>query len=167
MAAAIFDATPHELRTLYLCEWLQWLCLHAVHDDPHWPYLLALRSVIRASEQGTAISDLAARLPDGEKGKRAHQLRAYLHSLARLGMDDRGFAASLVDIWAKSRLSVPWRAVAEAMQRKYNDRHPTMDAPTLEDFRFSADERAALVGYFDMYALGFQYAADAEALDAH
>ncbi len=189
-AAAIFDVTPAPLRALYLCEWLQWTCERMVHDDPHWPFLLALRSTIRAAEQGAPIPDLAKRMPSGIRGKRAGQLRAYLHALASARMTDRGHVGALVDVWGESKLHGHWREVADAMQQRYSILHPAQvqpprslqypgqveaepwerggpHGPDLRESRFSTDEREALVAYFDMYALGFRRAADAKALDAH
>lgn len=168
MSAAIFDATPAALRTLYLCEWLQWTCEHAVHDDPHWGYLLALQAAIRASQTGAPIADLAADLPqEGERAKRARQMRAYLHALAWAGMRDRTNAVALVDVWGESKLHGHWRDVAEAVETTYTTRHPAQDAPDLRPFAFSAKEREALVAYFEMYALGFRHAADEAPLQAH
>jgi hypothetical protein len=94
-------------------------------------------------------------------------MRHYLHQLAWAGMDQRAFAMALVDVWRESKMHGDWLDVAVAMKKKYDVGHPAMDAPDRREFRFSADERAALVAYFDMYALGFRSAADAQALDAH
>ena len=192
MSAAIFDGTPAVLRTLYLCEWLHDSCLKMVRADPHWPYLHALRSVIQAANDGAAIPDLAARMPTGEKGKRARQMRGYLHMLAEAGMDDRRVAADLIDVGGDSPLHGHWVVLAKALAERYGIQHPAMlgrppseiaqpagsasssqgsvtaaERLNVREFHFSPDERAALVAYFDMYVLGFRQRSDAEALDAH
>lgn len=169
MSAAIFDGTPGELRQLYLCEWLHWTCLHMVHNDPHWPYLLALRSVIRAAKSGAPIPDLAKEMPNGIVGMRAAQMRGYLLNLAWSGWTGRRQVQEVIDVWGDSRTHAHWRAVAEGLDERYGLRHPLRmePPPPADEFRFTESERNALVAYFDMYALGVRRADDLDALDAH
>lgn len=168
MAAAIFDATPRELRTLYLCEWAQWCCVAMVHNDAHWPYLHALRATICSALSGAPLPDLAKDMPTGIIGQRAGQMRAYLHALAWSGWRDVGSVRSLVDVW-KEAADVPWRTVAEPLDARYGLCHPMRmePAPPASEFRFTAKTRDALVAYFRMYRLGFDHKDDLEALDAH
>ncbi|HEX5660301.1 MAG TPA: hypothetical protein VFX59_24065 [Polyangiales bacterium] len=172
MSGAIFDGTPHVLRTLLFCEWVSDTCLRMIQNDKDWAHLHTLRGVISASRSGAIIPDLAKKLPSGERATAAHEMRTYLYWLAWAGMRDRGIAQSLVDV-AHVHRSTQWKisATGVASNPKFSSfPHPALGATPdadghLINFMFSAEEQAALVAYFDMYALGLDFEAESKRVE--
>lgn len=170
---AIFDATPESFRALYGSEWLQWCCERIVHDDPDWPYLWSLASVIRAAEIGAPIPDLAKDLPaGGEMAKRAAEMRAYVYQCAKHGVRERDSILDALTIGSETSATRPfgggWRNAADAIAEATGMNHPALaHQQYLDQFYFPERTKAALVAYFDMYALGFDRQQDALPIAAH
>ncbi len=172
---AIFDATPASFRALYACEWLQWCCERLVQDEPDWPYLWSLAGVIRAAESGAPIPDLAKMLPaGGEMGKRAAEMRAYVYECAKRGIRARDRMVNAVTVGSEVSTTglLPglggWRAAAASIAEEVGLVHPALAHEAhLDQFYFSETTKAALVAYFDMYAMGFDHQADAGPIAAH
>jgi hypothetical protein len=172
---AIFDVTPASFRALFACEWLQASCEQVVQKDADWPYLSSLAGVIRSAEGGAPIPDLAKKLPaGGEMGKRAGEMRAYVYECAKRGIRGRREIANAVRIGSEVSTTgfIPgldgWRAAAAAIAEKTGLLHPALaHEAQLDQFYFPEETKAALVAYFDMYAMGFAHLHDAAPIAAH
>ncbi len=163
---AIFDATPESFRALFASEWLQWCCERVVHNDPDWPYLWSLASVIRAAESGSPMPDLAKDMPGGEMGKRAEEMRVYFYKCAKQGFAERDSIVRALSIGVGSNDG--WRDAARAIEDETGLVHPAQAHTThLDTFFFLDETKTALVAYYDMYALGFRSRPDTKAIEAH
>ena len=163
--AAIFDATPHTLRSLYAAEWLQAACERLVQDD--WPYLHSLLSVIGAAEAGSPIPDLAQQLPpeQGRVGEAVGALRRYLYGCAKHGYREYASIRDLV------RISVghdqDWLQAADFVEAEYGLAHPAKGERNLDQFFISEAQQEALVAYFYLYATGFDHAHEKDVIQRH
>lgn len=164
MSCAIFDGTPRVFRTLFLCEWLSDTRIRLIQKDQDWAHLNAVCGVIEAALDGAVIPDLAKDFPVDARAQEAYQVRAYLHALASAGLDNRPVVEELVDVAGLNRTS-HWHVTAKSLQENSRFahiahpalRHETHGSYGLRGYYFSADEQAALVAHFDMYALGFSF----------